>query len=438
MLKKLLIVWILCFTTYLAAELQVFVDINRFFDKDKNTIFEINYEIPYKYLDFLEKDSTYVALIKTEMLLLKNNKSVYNKNYTNQISLRDEDSIESETTFKDKITLTLSKSGFALRLNFLNLHSNEKFAFEEKLNILNRNKLISDIEFSLYISRDSLSMLEKFVRENYLFYPTTRHLYNLPYHKRIYLFYEVYNEVASHDETLTVYKGNKKILEKNKTIGNENLFAIQKRITSLDIASMEEGYYKLVVEIESENNSEKVEDNFLIKEEKIRYQSIFLDLEDEYKLVRYFLSSNQKTVYKNLTSDEARKNFLSRFWISEDPNPLTKENEFMNLVENRIKYTNRHFSAFKDGWKTDRGRIYIKYGEPDDIKNYRTGLNTKFVQKEYQVWKYRIEKHFTYIFIDMQTTGNYKLIYSENDNSETTRPNWRSYLGEDFDESVLQ
>ena len=50
-----------------------------------------------------------------------------------------------------------------------------------------------------------------------------------------------------------------------------------------------------------------------------------------------------------------------------------------------------------------------------------------------------MKQDLTYIFIDLQTSGNYKLIYSGNDDNEITLSNWKEYLGgEDFDESLLE
>ena len=83
------------------------------------------------------------------------------------------------------------------------------------------------------------------------------------------------------------------------------------------------------------------------------------------------------------------------------------------------------------------GRIYIKHGPPDDIQRLETGLYTKYAQKDYEIWKYRTKTNLTYIFIDLMTNGNYKLIYVENDEDESTSSNWQDYLGKDFDEGLL-
>jgi len=163
---------------------------------------------------------------------------------------------------------------------------------------------------------------------------------------------------------------------------------------------------------------------------------VFTDIEDEYKLAKYFFNSKDRKIYK-LLLDEEKPIFLENFWAENDPNPVTFQNEFLQVIIERIKYCNEHFSHFKDGWKTDKGRIFIKHGQPFEILNEVTGRDTKATEREYQIWKYRINKNMTYIFIDLQHYGDYRIIYSQNDEKEITLPDWRSYLGSDFDASLL-
>ena len=165
-------------------------------------------------------------------------------------------------------------------------------------------------------------------------------------------------------------------------------------------------------------------------------QGIFFNIDDDYQIVKMFLSSQQKREYKKLTDDE-KKNYISEFWKKNDPNPVTTVNEFVEAIKARVNYCNLNFSHFKKGWKTDRGRIFIKHGQPFEVLKEVTGLYSKYGQKEYEIWKYRVENNMTFIFIDLQTHGDYRLIYSDNDGSEITLPDWMDYLGRDFDESIL-
>ena len=164
---------------------------------------------------------------------------------------------------------------------------------------------------------------------------------------------------------------------------------------------------------------------------------VFDDLKDEYKLVSYFLSPNQRRYYKKLDK-ENKWEYISAFWKAQDPNPATESNEFLLEIIARIEYCNKYYSHFNKGWKTDIGRIYIKYGKPFEILKLNTGPGTKYAQKEYQIWKYRISSFQTYLFIDLHQRGDYRLIYSDGDEAEGSWADWSSYLGTDFDEGLLQ
>jgi len=166
-------------------------------------------------------------------------------------------------------------------------------------------------------------------------------------------------------------------------------------------------------------------------------EHVFDNLKEEYKLVSYFLSPNQRRYYKKL--DKVNKwDYISAFWKAQDPIPATEENEFIDKLIARIGYCNQHYSHFKDGWKTDMGRVLIKHGKPFEILKLNTGTDTKYTQKDFQIWKFRISDFRTYLFIDLQQNGDYRLIYSDGDEREGSWADWQGHIGSDFDESLLQ
>jgi len=80
----------------------------------------------------------------------------------------------------------------------------------------------------------------------------------------------------------------------------------------------------------------------------------------------FYIASNEELQILNQTStDEEVENFLSQFWAIRDSDPATPENEFMDIYMERWQYANEHFRGHQPGWKTDFGRIYIVYGEPE-------------------------------------------------------------------------
>ena len=171
-------------------------------------------------------------------------------------------------------------------------------------------------------------------------------------------------------------------------------------------------------------------------EEVQNNNKVFDELKDEYRLASYFLNNLQTKYYKKL-SDEDKWRYLEAFWKANDLDPTTDINEFVELIKVRIEHCNTFFTHFKKGWTTDRGRIYIKHGKPYEIIKLKTTSSSKYPQKDFQIWKYRITDYYTYIFIDLQQHGDYRMIYSENDPNEGSWPDWDNYVGSDFDIGLL-
>ena len=108
-----------------------------------------------------------------------------------------------------------------------------------------------------------------------------------------------------------------------------------------------------------------------------------LDKEDKQRLdeIIYIASKDEINEYLN-TPKEKRQEWLERFWKRRDPTPTTEKNERKIEHYKRIKYANEHFtlkSANIAGWKTDIGRIYIKYGPPDKVENAEIGLKQTWI-----------------------------------------------------------
>ncbi|HTP35103.1 MAG TPA: GWxTD domain-containing protein [Candidatus Acidoferrales bacterium] len=87
--------------------------------------------------------------------------------------------------------------------------------------------------------------------------------------------------------------------------------------------------------------------------------------------VAYIITSEERSGFKRLQTDAERERFIEQFWLRRDPTPGTPENEFKEEHYRRIAYANDRFSdPDLAGWKTDRGRVYIVYGPPDEKESH--------------------------------------------------------------------
>lgn len=127
--------------------------------------------------------------------------------------------------------------------------------------------------------------------------------------------------------------------------------------------------------------------------------------------VAYIITDEERTNFKRLQTDAEREKFIEDFWLRRDPTPGTAENEMKEEHYRRIAYANEHFASAIPGWKTDRGRIYITYGPPDEIEDLPRGnANVPF---PFQAWRYRyienIGKNVIVQFNDTNRDGEYHM-----------------------------
>ncbi len=105
--------------------------------------------------------------------------------------------------------------------------------------------------------------------------------------------------------------------------------------------------------------------------------------------IGYISMSGQRKALKKLNSEEEINAFLQGFWQKLDPTSGTPENEVKDEYYRRWAYANEHFADYREGWKTDRGRVYIIYGPPDDIDHFRrTVAIGKQTAKALEAWIY--------------------------------------------------
>ncbi|MBS1494375.1 MAG: GWxTD domain-containing protein [Bacteroidetes bacterium] len=150
------------------------------------------------------------------------------------------------------------------------------------------------------------------------------------------------------------------------------------------------------------------------------------DLDDLFDKTIYIRDDNETKTYRNLNTLEEKRKFMYAFWKKRDDSPMTPQNEFkINYFKRMNEANNRFKEDYNPGWKTDRGRIYVQYGPPDQINHYPFESDTK----AYEEWKYDVlQGGVEADFIEKeQGTGVYRLVNS-NIRGEFKDSNWRALL----------
>jgi GWxTD domain-containing protein len=169
------------------------------------------------------------------------------------------------------------------------------------------------------------------------------------------------------------------------------------------------------------------------KQKKANSKALKQELSSTYKKwlnedVRYIITPEEMSAFKQLSNDEERDQFIEQFWLRRDPTPDTPENEFKEEHYRRIAYANEHFAAGIPGWRTDRGRMYIVWGPPDEIDAHPSGGAYNRPMEEgggetstypFEDWRYRylegVGQEVIMEFVDTCSCGDYHLTIDPNE-----------------------
>lgn len=151
-------------------------------------------------------------------------------------------------------------------------------------------------------------------------------------------------------------------------------------------------------------------------------------LDRAFEPLSYIASSRELRAYRG-ASLPARRRFMIDFWQKRDIDSAGR-NERREQFYGMLSYAD---SAFRErgantqsGWKTDRGRMYVQRGAPDEVLDkLREGR-----APSYLVWRYTRGRPDWFIFADRSGLGAYKMIHSNN-RMEPGAPDWADILGPD-------
>lgn len=422
----------------MAEQLGMFIEVKRYLNANKETKFVIDYQVPYKNLMFRTRENAYFAELKVSIEIAFPDSVNYLpvREFTNNIGVtRKYDVTDSQKAFLDRIALTPPQEGFKLKIHFEDINGQKEYLWTYITENLKQDEALSDPELIHSILPDTTLYSQKYVRDKKSYLPEVSGIINNNYEDSVYVFCEFYNSREEDAKaTLTVYKDSLAVLITN--LHKEEIPYNGNLLFPINISNLDSGKYEAKIEASSEGTVQTKALVFFITEQAETKYFIFTDPEEEHQFIRRLTPGRAANNWESM-SPQARKRFISNYWQTLAAANNQSVESVLDLYKKRIDHANKHYSHFEKGWNTDMGRVYIRNGAPDEVEKDTSSDETRFVRKDYQIWKYMKYSHPVYIFVDIAMNGNYKLVYAENDEQESTNPDWKRYLGTDFDESKL-
>ena len=311
-------------------------------------------------------------------------------------------------------------------------------------NFAEGNLLVSDIQLATSITQNAADDSSPFYKNTLEVMPNPSAIYGygLPV---LYFYYEIYN--VDKNINSDILKVSYELINSSGEITyNKTKFMSRTSNSLVDIGavkvnSMVTGQYNFIVTIEDTISKESVPSSkrvFIFNPDLLDTNNSLLgdarylsskyltmsedELDMEFSQSRYVASNQEKVDWNKLTTVESKREYLYNFWSIRDINSTTPVNETQIEYKNRVDYSRRNYSDLsqKEGWKSDRGRVYILYGAPSEVERHPYDSETV----PYEIWYYNeIEGGVIFVFADYSGFSNYKLLHSTK-RGELQDENW--------------
>lgn len=370
---------------------------------------QVYIQLPYDELQFIKMDTLYEARYEISVTIMdENGNEVIGKILKKKIEVTEFQQTNSRSLFDtEMVDFNLKHNHYTIIVGIEDLDSKQTRHQKREIDLLDFREFslqMSNIILADSIYLDTLGNIHPYpnVVGNYKENQDT-----------IYIWFEIYSSgLLDSVRVKTVIRDlNGKVLNKRSYFKSLN------KIRTPEVMKItREGFYsgKYLVEILLEGE-EKISKT---KQFSIRWLGMPVytyDLDKAINQLRYIAKSKEIKKMKKANREEKMKLF-KEFWNSKDPTPGTEENSVMEEYYRRVAICNSNFSTHEEGWKTDRGMVYILLGPPNEIERHPFEMSSK----PYEVWLYYyVRKEF--VFVDQSGFGDYRLITPYNEVYEVIR-----------------
>ncbi len=248
-----------------------------------------------------------------------------------------------------------------------------------------------------------------FDKGNMTVVPSVTRLYGGEDSTRLLYYFEIYrgSDSAEQVNIETILRSQSRGMIYRDTLWVDLDEAVTRQLRNISLAEYSPGDYTLEVLLRGRRNKrlDQKDETFTIQwsqEALLKH-----DFNTAVEQLSYIAASNEYEDMKKLQTMEERIRAFNAFWDARDPTIGTRENESKREFYRRVTFANRQFRHMRrDGWRTDRGRIYIQFGEPDQIDDHP--ISPEY--PPYQIWHYYREGRYRrFTFVDQNEDGDFRL-----------------------------
>ncbi|CUU10499.1 GWxTD domain-containing protein [Candidatus Kryptobacter tengchongensis] len=429
-MKAVIIAFLNFLLTFLTdGKLGLNVDYSVFRHSESQSYLEIFYSLQKSKLSYNYKDGKYniSVFLRLDVINLDKDSALIRKGWKIETGFQDTSGIAGEDIV-DILRFYTPEGRYRVIMRAIDLYNTQNYdsvSFDVNVPVFGiKDKLmISSLELCYSINK-STDTADVFYKNSYKVVPNPTALYglNVPV---LYYYFELYNVLSGvkgdgYQINVNVLDNNQnKVPEvKEKKFIRNKLYNSVVEVGTVNVNMLPTGIYYLDVVVSELDGSLLAEsrrkffiynpsvppkvDTSLIMSELIGIDE--KDLDEEFSKAVYISTQEEKNMYSKLRGVEAKRRFIGLFWARRGGI------EFRKKYLDRVEQANEKFTTrFLPGWRTDRGRVYIIYGPPDEVERYPYSEN----MKPYEIWHYyNLQGGVIFVFGDRTGFGSYELLHS--------------------------
>jgi len=439
MKKTLLVLLLLISQIYSQDKISFEFDYAKFNYDSTKTYLELYYSLGQSTLSqFKEDNKTFIGAYLDIIIEDKiSKKALINNRYLSKTQINDKDSTYKTQSLLGNLGFIISSGNYLLNIKATDIvDTNKTLTYSETFEVTKFSKdrySLSDIQLATRIISDSKNEKSIFYKNTMEVFPNPHNIYTeqMPV---LFFYVELYNlnlPKYQNKNLVLIQQLNdnqgKSLEVKNKKLTSDNFSVVEAGV--INLKKFPTGSYTLILSIFEDstqvgisstkrfyliNQSVQVKNTNQISNLDVKSSEFGILSEEEcddlFDVSNPIARKGDSDSYAKLQTLESKRKYLFNFWKMRDQIPETPKNEFKEEYLERVHFVDEKYRTFvKRGAKTDRGRVHLQYGEPDEIDNYPSEYN----MKPYEIWHYySIEGGVEFVFGDITGYNNYEMLHS--------------------------
>ncbi|HVO73715.1 MAG TPA: GWxTD domain-containing protein [Ignavibacteriaceae bacterium] len=362
---------------------------------------DIFIQVPYTNIQFIKSDEGFSGGYTVTISVFDKDKEklIAEKSWTEKINVKEFEQTTSKNNFNLSLrSFFLEPDKYSVRSAIEDMDSKKSAVKEDLISVKNMLNSFS-------VSDIMLIAKETIVNGNNKIVPNVSKNVALQNEKEgLQFFFEICSDSPKKIEIeYSLIEGNEEAIKKDTVIKNVDSGKTQ-ILHSMNNLQLGMGEYLIKADIlDTSGNAIGTTEKVFISR-WIGVPSTVKDIDKAVDEMVYIASGSEMSDIKDAANkDEKLKQFLD-FWKKKDPTPQTDDNPVFEEYYRRVEYANKNFSHYLEGWRTDRGMVFIILGSPNNVDRHPF----EYDSKPYEVWEYyQLNKYF--VFVDETGFGDYRL-----------------------------